>query len=359
MGLFNQITDFAKQLGKGASEGADQVVEQVAKEGALKAKELSDQGQQVKEFIEQGQPAVKEFINQGQEAVKEAAEQGAQKAKEFIENAHKASTMLGANAAANNQSLEGTDTRSQDKPLDFNQYLLDQNANQSSLNEEQTTKPRPTTGIKDLDNKIANRNLSAFDYLIAKNLGINLNVALNGSLELNQKIANRTQAVNAVYKTLQALDLGDNIMHKVQDNSGFINGVKRILNHKSGGIVGINSDLAQTDNAINRYIYSVADATTSGKITNQAVNDARASADIAFRSARENSARIAELQNIHLTRLLQQIDQVKALGGRVPGSVYLKLMEHQNKVKYVNENGGKIDIKAYDKLGYPQIPTKV
>ncbi|WP_163535370.1 N-succinylarginine dihydrolase [Helicobacter suis] len=188
MGLFNQITDFAKQLGKGASEGADQAVEQVAKEGALKAKELSDQGQQVKEFIEQGQPAVKEFIEQGQEAVKEAAEQGAQKAKEFIENAHKASTMLGANAAANNQTLEGTDTRSQDKPLDFNQYLLDQNANQSSLSEEQTTKPRPTTGIKDLDNKIANRNLSAFDYLIAKNLGINLNVALNGSLELNSRM---------------------------------------------------------------------------------------------------------------------------------------------------------------------------
>ncbi|WP_163535188.1 hypothetical protein [Helicobacter suis] len=89
----------------------------------------------------------------------------------------KVATMLGANAAANNQSLEGEDSRALQKPLDFNQYLLDQNANQSSLSEPQPqSKPRPTTGIKDLDNKIANRNL-----------GIDLSVQLNGSLELNQK----------------------------------------------------------------------------------------------------------------------------------------------------------------------------
>ena len=335
MGLLNQITDFAKQVGKNTEPGVSEGAEQVAKESAAKAKE---------------------FVEQGQEAINKAAEEGAQKAQEFIQNAGKVATMLEGNNEATKQSLEGEDTRTH-KPLDLNNYLLDQN-NQTSQDQEQeqNNKPRPTTGIKDLDNKIANRNLSAFDYLIARNLGINLDVHLNGSLELNQKIANRTQAVNAVYKTLQALDLGDNIMHKVQDNSGFINGVKRILNHKSGGIVGINANLAQTDNAINRYIYSVADATTSGKITNQAINDARASADIAFRSARENSARIAELQNIHLTRLLQQIDQVKALGGKLPGSIYLKLIEHQNKVRYVNENGGKIDLKTYDKFG--SIPTQ-
>ncbi|WP_163556347.1 hypothetical protein [Helicobacter suis] len=354
MGLLNQITDFAKQLKSVANESAQEGVEQVAKEGASKAKE----------FVDQNQSAVKDFIDQGQEVAKQVAAEGAQKAKDFLQNTSKVATMVGGNAAANNQSLEGEDSRTQNQPTDFSQYLLDQNANQNGVNAQTETpaRPRPITGIKDLDRKIANKNLSAFDYLIARNLGIDLNVHLNGSLELNQKIANRTQAVNAVYKTLQALDLGDNIMHKVQDNSGFINGVKRILNHKTGGIVGINADLAQTDNAINRYIYSVADATTSGKITNQAVNDARASADIAFRSARENSARIAELQNIHLTRLFQQIDQVRALGGKLPGSVYLKLMEHQNKVRYVNENGGKIDIKAYDKLGYAplkELPKKV
>uniref|UniRef100_UPI0013D25E56 hypothetical protein n=1 Tax=Helicobacter suis TaxID=104628 RepID=UPI0013D25E56 len=342
-----QITDFAKQLKSVANESTQEGVEQVAKEGASKAKE----------FVDQNKDAVKDFINQGQEVAKEVAAEGAQKAKDFLQNTSKVATMLGGNAAANNQSLEGEDTTSQNQPTDFSQYLLDQNANQNTLNAktETPTRPRPITGIKDLDRKIANKNLSAFDYLIARNLGIDLNVHLNGSLELNQRIANRTQAVNAVYETLQALDLGDNIMHKVQNNSGFINGVKRILNHKTGGLFGLSADNAQTQNAINRYVYSVARSATNGKITNQAVQDARESADMAFRSARENSARVAELQNIHLTRLLQQIDQVRALGGKLPGSVYLKLMEHQNKVNYVNANGGKIDIKAYNKLGDPQL----
>lgn len=52
--------------------------------------------------------------------------------------------------------------------------------------------PQLKTGIAGLDQKIANRNLSMFDYYLAKNyLGIDLSAYSNASLELNQKIANR------------------------------------------------------------------------------------------------------------------------------------------------------------------------
>ncbi|WP_163532749.1 hypothetical protein [Helicobacter suis] len=76
MGLINQITDFAKQLKGVANESTQEGVEQVAKEGASKAKE----------FVDQNKDAVKDFIDQGQEAVKEVAQEGAQKAKDFLQN---------------------------------------------------------------------------------------------------------------------------------------------------------------------------------------------------------------------------------------------------------------------------------
>ncbi|WP_162982280.1 hypothetical protein [Helicobacter labacensis] len=108
---------------------------------------------------------------------------------------------------------------------------------------------------------------------------------------------------------------GDDIIHKVQDNSGKWNGFKRWLNQKTGGVVGIDLELAQTDNSINQYIYSLARAMNKGKTTNQTIEDAKNLSALKLRSREENAARMAENQSVLLTFLEQQINQLRALGG--------------------------------------------
>lgn len=312
-------------------QAAEEIIQQSAQQGAAGAKALAQGGQEAVQQVAQARAAgAKALSEQGLVTQVAGAGQGGHIIK-----------------SASNSGSGGDDD------VDFSQFVKPEGSESTAEGTGGTgTGAAPITGIKDLDERIKNRQLSMFDYYMAKNyLGINLGVHLNGSLDLNQKIANRTKAIGAVYKTLQALDLGENIIHKVQDNSGKMNGLMRWANHKTGGVIGLDPELAQMDSAINRYIYSVADATTSGKITNQAVNDARAGADVAFRSAQENTNRINEMQNIHLTRLGQQIAEVQALGGQVPMSVYLKLAQHKARVDYINSKGGKIDIKAYDKIG--------
>lgn len=213
----------------------------------------------------------------------------------------------------------------------------------------------PSTGIADLDRRVKTGDLNMFDYYLAKNyLGVDLNAQVNGTMELRQKIANRTQATQNIYQTLKALDLGDGLIHKFQDNSGIYSGLRRKLNEMSSGIIGVNANMAEFMTAMGQYVYSLASAINGGgKVTNQAVNDAHKIIDAGFRGKEENTARMGEAQSMQLKLLLRQMGEVQALGGKVPKEVLDALHKYRQKNAYIKETNGKIDKDTYSKIGAP------
>ncbi|WP_104638679.1 hypothetical protein [Helicobacter bizzozeronii] len=250
---------------------------------------------------------------------------------------------------------EESDPQQETEKRDFSPFIIEENSTpntEGNTAQSQQNTPMPSTGIKQLDSKIKGRNLSLFDYYMAKNyLGINLGVFLGGSLELNQKMANRTKATADVYETIKALDLGDNIINKAQENSGTISGLKRQLNKMTGGFISLSPELAQTDTAVNQYTYATARSLTSGKVTNQTLEDLKHITRFGLRGKQENTARLGETQNINLNYLASQLHNLQALGGVITPDMQAKLLEHKLKAKYIQESKGKIDLKTYNQIG--------
>ncbi len=82
-----------------------------------------------------------------------------------------------------------------------------------------------STGIAYLDDKIKNRSITAFDYYMAKKfLGLDLNVNLNGNLNIKSENKTRLASINKatqdIFDDIKALDLGDDLIKKAQDHSG-------------------------------------------------------------------------------------------------------------------------------------------
>ncbi|WP_121022862.1 hypothetical protein, partial [Helicobacter vulpis] len=212
------------------------------------------------------------------------------------------------------------------------------------------TPPKPSTGVKSLDEKIAKRQLTLFDVYLAKQyLGMDV-TQMGAGVEVSQKIANRTKATANIYDTLKGLEGGDNIIQKAQENAGRISGVKRWLNAKSGGVFGLSPELAQMDNAVNQYSYALARAMTSGKTTNQTIEDAKGLGDPKFRSVGEYTSRMGENQKILLNYLRQQMAELQALGGRVPEDVLRGYAKHAARAKFIDAHKGKIKVGEFDKI---------
>ncbi len=211
-----------------------------------------------------------------------------------------------------------------------------------------------STGIKYLDDKIKNRNLSAFDYYMArKYLGMDLNVNLNGNLNItseNQtRVKNLTSATSKIYDGLKALNLGSRLIEKAQDNSGIFSALKRFANEKTNGFFGLNSDEAETVNALKNYSYSTA-RQMGGQLTNQKIKDAQEMTKFGFRSREENTARLGENQGRLIQILEQDINNLESLGGRVDQIVILELLKHKKRLEYIQKNQGKIKLKEYQTI---------
>ncbi|GAA7306099.1 hypothetical protein HpBGD104_11880 [Helicobacter pylori] len=211
-----------------------------------------------------------------------------------------------------------------------------------------------STGIKYLDNKIKNRNLNAFDYYMArKYLGMDLNVNLNGNLNItseNQtRVKNLTSATSKIYDSLKTLNLGDRIIQKAQDNSGIFSAFKRFANEKTNGLIGLNSDEAETMNALKNYSYSTA-RQMGGQLTNQKIKDAQEMTKFGFRSKEENTARLGENQSRLIQILEQDINNLESLGGRVPDGVMLELLKHKKRLEHIQKNQGKIKLEEYQQI---------
>ncbi len=248
------------------------------------------------------------------------------------------------------------------KTNEANQNLANQNlANQGLTNNQalanqdlEAESSYLSTGIAYLDNKIKNRTITAFDYYMAKKfLGLDLNVNLNGNLNIkseNQtKIKNLTSATSKIYDGIKALNLGDRLIEKAQDNSGIFSALKRLANEKTSGLYGLNSDEAETVNALKNYSYSTA-RQMGGQLTNQKIKDAQEMTKFGFRSKEENTARLGENQSRLIQILEQDINNLESLGGKVPESVILELMKHKNRLEHIQKNQGRIKLKEYRQI---------
>lgn len=232
----------------------------------------------------------------------------------------------------------------------FKKY--EQARNNSVVLEEQPS--YVSTGIKYLDNKIKNRSLSVFDYYMARRyLGIDLNVNVNGNLNItseNQtRVKNLTSATSKIYDGIKALNLGDRLIEKAQRNSGIFSALRRFANEKTNGFYGLDSDEAETVNALKNYSYSTA-RQMGGQLTNQKIKDAQEMTKFGFRSKEENTARLGENQGRLIQVLKQDINNLESLGGKVPESVMLELLKHEKRLEHIQKNQGKIKLKEYQEI---------
>ncbi len=254
-------------------------------------------------------------------------------------------------------------TNQANQGLANNQALANQNlanealANQNLANE--ALEPEPSyisTGIAYLDDKIKNRSITAFDYYMAKKfLDLDLNVNLNGNLNIKSENKTRLASINKatqdIFDDIKALDLGDDLIKKAQDHSGIINQAKLWINHKTGGLKGVDFDLAKTDNAIISYANRVTRTMAQGgQVTQKLRDEAKAMIKWGFRSKEENTARITQTQEILLNSLRKNLQMLESLGGSVSPLMLAKIKEYQDKIDYTNETGGKIDLKKYQSL---------
>ncbi|WQZ14224.1 Coiled-coil domain-containing protein [Helicobacter pylori] len=256
---------------------------------------------------------------------------------------------------------------SESKTNEANQNLANQNlANQSlgalasapqNLKEQEDNEPSYlSTGIAYFDDKIKNRTITVFDYYMAKKfLGMDLNVNLNGNLKIKSENKTRLASINKatqdIFDDIKALDLGDDLIKKAQEHSGLINQVKLWINHATKGLKGVDYDLAKTDNARISYANRVAKTMAQGgQVTQKLRDEAKAMTMWGARSKEENTARSAQTQEILLNSLNKNLQMLESLGGNVSPLMLAKVKEYQEKVNYINEMSGKIDLKKYRSL---------
>ncbi|WP_104759359.1 hypothetical protein [Helicobacter bizzozeronii] len=107
----------------------------------------------------------------------------------------------------------------------------------------------------------------------------------------------------------------------------------------------------ESQTAVNQYTYATARSLTSGKVTNQTLEDLKHITRFGLRNKQENTARLGETQNINLNYLTNQLHNLQALGGVITPDMQAKLLEHKLKAKYIQESKGKINLKEYDQIG--------
>ncbi len=252
---------------------------------------------------------------------------------------------------------------SENKTSEANQNLANQGlANQAIepqnlLKEQEANEPSYlSTGIAYLDNKIKNRSITVFDYYMAKKfLGMDLNVNLNGNLEIKSENKTRLASINKatqdIFDDIKALDLGDDLIKKAQEHSGLINQFKLWLNYKTRGLKGVDYDLAKTDNARISYANRVAKTMAQGgQVTQKLRDEAKAMTMWGARSKEENTARSAQTQEILLNSLKKNMQMLESLGGNVSPLMLATVKKYQDKADYINETSGKIDLKKYQSL---------
>ncbi|ANT43064.1 hypothetical protein [Helicobacter phage FrMEG235U] len=251
-----------------------------------------------------------------------------------------------ANESGNNQGLE---------KLETNQSLANQTLANQSVKDLEAEPSYLSTGLAYLDEKIKNRSITAFDYYMAKKfLGVDLNVNLNGNLNLKTENKTRLASINKatqdIFDDIKALDLGNDLIQKAQEHSGLINQVKLWINHKTRGLKGVDYDLAKMDVAKNTYSNRVAKINAHGPVTQKMRDQAAEMVNFGARSKEENTARISQMQEALLNSLKKNMQMLESLGGNVSPLALAKLKEYQDKADYINEMSGKIDLKKYKSL---------
>ncbi|RKV62075.1 hypothetical protein DD779_03575 [Helicobacter pylori] len=79
-------------------------------------------------------------------------------------------------------------------------------------------------------------------------------------------------------------------------------------------------------------------------------DEAKAMTEWGARSKEENTARISQAQETILNSLKKNMQMLESLGGNVSPLVLSKMKEYQDKLNYIDEMSGKIDLKKYQIL---------
>lgn len=184
---------------------------------------------------------------------------------------------------------------------------------------------------------------------------MDLNANLNGNLKIKSENKTRLASINKatkdIFDDIKALDLGDDLIKKVQEHSGLINQVKLWINHKTKGLKGVDYDLAKMDVAKNTYSNRVAKINAQGGQVTQKMRDQAADmVNFGARSKEENTARIVQMQETLLNSLRKNVQMLESLGGSVSPLILEKMKKYQDKAEYINDTSGKIDLKKYQSL---------
>ncbi|GAA9123581.1 hypothetical protein Taitung52_11240 [Helicobacter pylori] len=87
-----------------------------------------------------------------------------------------------------------------------------------------------------------------------------------------------------------------------------------------------------------------------GQVTQKLRDEAKEMTSWGFRSKEENTARATQTQEILLNSLRKNLQMLESLGGSVSALMLAKIKEHQKKIDYINDAGGKIDPIKYQRL---------
>ncbi|AFI03860.1 hypothetical protein [Helicobacter cetorum] len=246
-------------------------------------------------------------------------------------------------------SIKGNDEPNNN---DLSAYLIEKTHNEE---EQEQIKERPITGIKKLDEKIKNNNLSAMDYLVArKYLGIDLNMTLNGNLNIKSDsvVKNQTQALKEAFEISKNLDLANQMVNRVQEGSGLYQGLRRFLDDKTNGFVGLNHEQTQTKNLATDYIYSFARAMNGGRATNANVEDAKKALGLGARSKEQNTSNISQSMRTAIDLLDNKIENLRSAGANNNALMYLLMKRNlaEQRADYIDKNQGKINLKDYNQI---------
>ncbi|KAA6225926.1 MULTISPECIES: hypothetical protein [unclassified Campylobacter] len=229
-------------------------------------------------------------------------------------------------------------------------FLKNQNLNE----EENFSNDYKQTGIKYLDEKIANDNLTAMDaYIARKYLGVDFNnINLKAKVNANLKTTNQNAINNSLTELSNGIDITTKAIEKSQENTGALAGFNRMLNDKTGGLWSLD-DKEQEFKVLNDgVIYAHANAAkTGGKTSNLDVENARNIVGAGYSNKKDLLGKYIGSIKVQSAKLGNEISKALDLGINVDDRY---LQKYENLLKgieyFENNDKNKTDYQTFINL---------
>ncbi|AFI05224.1 hypothetical protein [Helicobacter cetorum] len=241
----------------------------------------------------------------------------------------------------------------QDAPLNTQEPLTKplnilNNQNQATTNDATL----PKTGIARLDQKIAQNKLDALDYLVAKKyLGIDLNVTLNGNLNLknDMTLKNPSKPIEAINANADSIDGAIRFLKTADNQAGILYGANKFLNKISYGLLGMTHGNSKLQQSENNMVALVAKSNAGGKPPSEYdKRDAKDSIALWFRGQKELGSKTAQLLQALVDKNKNADTRLLALNGINPKEFQAKNYAALKIVEMLNKNEGNYNTKELE-----------